>query len=133
MELPAALISILPILWTLASGSVDPKTMLACNQREFRYNVEKPPYVAPDGTTITCKGTVKVWACYGRCETSEVGDYEFPFKLSFHNVCTYGGDVVRRRVTLDCPGYPDPTVELFDVERCECQVCRYDKTSCENI
>ncbi|KAK0059906.1 glycoprotein hormone beta-5, partial [Biomphalaria pfeifferi] len=112
---------------------IDPQTTLSCHLRRYQFRVTKPPIYVSDGSIVHCTGVVTVNSCWGRCDSSEVGDYVMPFKISHHPVCSYTGRD-RKRVTLsDCEGYPDPTVEVFDASGCECKLCDSDYTSCENL
>ncbi|CAL1528498.1 unnamed protein product [Lymnaea stagnalis] len=112
---------------------IDPRTTLSCHVRSFQFRVTKPPITFPDGTTVFCTGSVTVNSCWGRCDSSEIGDYVMPYKISHHPVCSYTGRIRRRATLTECEGYPDPTVDVFDAAGCECKLCDSDYTSCENI
>ncbi|KAK3784569.1 hypothetical protein RRG08_003377 [Elysia crispata] len=113
---------------------INPRTTLMCHVRHYQFRIHKPDVLDPDtGAVLRCSGVVTVNSCWGRCDSSEVGDFMMPFRISNHPVCTYNGRI-RRVVTLsDCHGYPDPTVEVFDARECKCQICDSDITSCENL
>ncbi|RUS74788.1 hypothetical protein EGW08_017455 [Elysia chlorotica] len=129
----ALLLSVLSV--TLPSVElINLQTTLLCHPRHYQYRMQKPDVLDPStGAVLRCSGVVTVRSCWGRCDSSEIGDFMMPFRISYHPVCTYSGRV-RRVVRLeDCPGYPDPTVEVFDASDCNCQICDSDITSCENL
>ncbi|KAJ8721629.1 hypothetical protein PYW07_002404 [Mythimna separata] len=71
-----------------------------------------------------CWDMVKVPSCGGRCDSSEIADWEFPFKKSHHPVCVFGGRrplVVRLR---HCdPGVSSGTdvFHYIAAEDCRCK------------
>ncbi|XP_059174687.1 thyrostimulin beta-5 subunit-like [Physella acuta] len=115
------------------SALIDPSTTLGCHVRSYRFRYTKPPIYDSDGTLLTCTGFVTVNSCWGRCDSSEFGDYVMPYKVSNHPVCSYTGRSRRRALLTECEGYPDPTVEVFDATGCECKLCNSDYMSCENL
>ncbi|KAK7103950.1 thyrostimulin beta-5 subunit-like [Littorina saxatilis] len=118
-----------------ASASlINPRTTLQCHVRSYSFRATKPPIVNENGDLVTCEGEVHVNSCWGRCDSSEIGDFKMPFKVSRHPVCTYTGRVVRTVTLSECQGYPgDPTIEVFDAAGCACRLCDSDFTSCENL
>nr|AXL95452.1 thyrostimulin beta [Conus ermineus] len=127
-------LAVLCLALTRASTSeVNPGTTLQCHVREYSYRTSKPPLLNQRGDLVTCEGIVRVNTCWGRCDSYEVGDFQMPFKVSHHPVCTYAG-YRRRTVTLgNCRGYPDPTIEVLDATACACRPCDSADTSCENL
>ncbi|NP_001191597.1 glycoprotein hormone beta subunit [Aplysia californica] len=112
---------------------VDPRTTLSCHVRSYQFRVTKPPVISEDGQILRCSGIVTVNSCWGRCDSSEIGDYLMPYRISHHPVCTYTGRVPRQVTLSGCEDYPDPTFEVFDAAGCECRLCDSDYTSCENL
>ncbi|KAL8576207.1 hypothetical protein ACOMHN_027862 [Nucella lapillus] len=116
-----------------SASEVNPSTTLQCHVREYSYRASKPPVYNDRGQIITCEGTVHVNTCWGRCDSYEVGDFQMPFKVSHHPVCTYAGYRRRTVVLSNCRGYPDPTIEVLDATACACRACDSGDTSCENL
>nr|ARS73220.1 glycoprotein beta-5 [Deroceras reticulatum] len=112
---------------------IDPSTTLSCHVRRYQLHITKPPVYDRDGVVYRCSGWVTVNSCWGRCDSSEIGDYQMPYKISHHPVCTYTGRVSRVVTLPNCPGYPDPTEIVFDATGCDCRRCNSDYTSCENL
>jgi len=136
LSLPHASLLVVLLLSLLCVGqahAIDPRTTLACHVRSYQFRVVKPTVLDSHGRVLRCAGSVTVNSCWGRCDSSEIGDYVMPYRISHHPVCTYT-DRIWRRVTLQgCGDYPDPTVEVFDAASCECKLCDSDFTSCENL
>ncbi|PVD25803.1 hypothetical protein C0Q70_13463 [Pomacea canaliculata] len=100
------------------STLVDPSTTLGCHVRLYQFHAVKPDIITANGDILTCQGDVTVNSCWGRCDSSEIGDFKMPFKISHHPVCTYTGQRERTVVLSDCEGYPDPTLQVFDATGC---------------
>ncbi|CAG5127361.1 unnamed protein product [Candidula unifasciata] len=133
---PAQVFTVLLIylsLLLIPTASVNPNTTLGCHIRQFEQHVTKPPMYTREGAVVRCSGRVAVNSCWGRCDSSEIGDYQMPFRISSHPVCTYTARINRVVILTDCPGYPDPTEVVFDAAGCECRLCNSDYTSCENL
>ncbi|KAL8619804.1 hypothetical protein ACOMHN_025890 [Nucella lapillus] len=126
-----------PTLLCRASPSppsiINPRTTLQCHVRSYTFRATKPPIINQNGDLVTCHGDVHVKSCWGRCDSSEIGDFKMPFKISDHPVCTYTGRVSRTVRLSHCDDYPDPTVQVFDAAGCACRLCNSDFTSCENL
>ncbi|XP_013187094.1 thyrostimulin beta-5 subunit-like [Amyelois transitella] len=81
-----------------------------------------------------CWDNVKVSSCGGRCDSREVSDWEFPFKISHHPVCVYGS---RRKILVNlrhCDPGVEPDTEKFTflaADDCRCQICSSKHISCE--
>ncbi|BFZ11683.1 hypothetical protein BsWGS_14722 [Bradybaena similaris] len=129
----AVLVVFLGLLLTPTASHTDDSTIIGCHVRHYEQLVTKPPVYTQDGTVVRCSGRVRVRSCWGRCDSSEIGDYQMPFRISSHPVCSYTGRVNRVVTLSDCEGYPDPTEVVFDASGCECRLCNSDYTSCENL
>ncbi|KAK7484978.1 hypothetical protein BaRGS_00023756, partial [Batillaria attramentaria] len=133
MRVPHLFVLLTVVCVGTSTTLINPRTTLRCHVRTYQFRASKPPIVNENGDLVTCEGLVVVNSCWGRCDSSEIGDYKMPFKISHHPVCTYTGRI-RRIVTLsECEGYPDPTIEVFDAAGCACLQCDSDSTSCENL
>ncbi|CAG5126290.1 unnamed protein product [Candidula unifasciata] len=128
----AVIVMVISLLTTPAS-LINPSTTLNCHIREYQMQVTKPQAYDNDGQVVECSGSVTVNSCWGRCDSSEIGDYILPYRISHHPVCTYTGRTSRVATIAGCPNYPDPTVLVFDATGCECRLCNTDYTSCENL
>ncbi|XP_053612927.1 thyrostimulin beta-5 subunit-like isoform X2 [Plodia interpunctella] len=111
-------------LYLVAAGGLEP-----CTKRMTPARAEQM-----DSKGLRCWDNVKVPSCGGRCDSREVSDWEFPFKISHHPVCVYGS----RRKMLVHLRHCDPGVEpdtdkftFFAAEDCRCQICSSQHTSCE--
>ncbi|XP_049868140.1 thyrostimulin beta-5 subunit-like [Pectinophora gossypiella] len=112
-------------LWTVAFS----RDLTSCTKRIYLARAEQ---IDPNG--LRCWDTVKVPSCGGRCDSREISDWQFPFKLSRHPVCGFGARkplIVRLR---HCdPGVAAGT-EVFHyvaADDCRCKVCSSQHTSCE--
>ncbi|BFZ07089.1 hypothetical protein BsWGS_10128 [Bradybaena similaris] len=132
MTVISAVVLAVSLLMTPAS-LIDPSTTLNCHMRIYQMQVTKPPVYDKDGRVVECSGWVTVNSCWGRCDSSEIGDYVMPYRISHHPVCTYTGRTSRIATISGCPDYPDPTEVVFDATGCECRLCNSDYTSCENL
>ena len=65
----------------------------------------------------------------------QIADYQIPYKVSSHPVCTYGSDISSRLVLLDnCDsGYPNAYHEVIDALSCTCSTCTGHNTSCQTL
>ncbi|XP_072939024.1 thyrostimulin beta-5 subunit-like [Epargyreus clarus] len=87
-----------------------------------------------DENGLKCWDAVKVPTCGGRCDSSEIADWEFPFKKSHHPVCMFGSRRLLSVRLRHCDPGVVPGTELFHfvaADDCRCRVCSSHHTSCE--
>lgn len=104
--------------------------IVPCDLQSYSYTA-----VNHDRATGTkCWDRVQLKSCYGHCHTAEIPDYRFPFKKSYHHVCTYH-EKVKKPVTLkNCDeGAPShlKLYETIEAVSCICKLCETTKTNCE--
>ncbi|KAM7299927.1 hypothetical protein ISCGN_020491 [Ixodes scapularis] len=132
--LAVAVVVLCPLFGDASVGVVDTQTTLDCHRREYTFKATRV-----DTKGNRCWDDVTAMSCWGRCDSGEIADWRFPFKKSFHPVCTYDS---RRLVTTqlrNCePEDLDEEDELrtydyFEALSCSCQVCDSTWTSCEGF
>ncbi|XP_041988171.1 thyrostimulin beta-5 subunit [Aricia agestis] len=87
-----------------------------------------------DDNGLRCYDNVKVHMCGGKCESSEISDWEFPFKKSHHPVCVYGARHLLMVRLRHCDTGVTPGTDVFryvTAEDCRCKMCSSQKTNCE--
>ncbi|GBP31625.1 Thyrostimulin beta-5 subunit [Eumeta japonica] len=93
---------------------------LRCNRRFYRHRA-----MQTDMNGLRCWGDVKIMSCWGRCLSSEVADWQFPYKKSDHPVCVHGE---RRHASTRLPHCEPgvaPGTEIYhfvEARNCRCQV-----------
>lgn len=113
-------------------ATINTETLIGCFPREYTFNATKTAVV--NGRTLSCWDIVNVYSCWGRCISFEFGNYEMPYKISHHPVCTYTGKTSRVVRLENChQDFPDPQYEVFDATGCACNFCNSETTSCENL
>ncbi|XP_014675643.1 PREDICTED: glycoprotein hormone beta-5-like [Priapulus caudatus] len=111
-----------------AKDTIDPTSTLICHKREYSYRISKPHNGLP------CWDDVSVMSCWGRCDSNEIGDWVYPFKISHHPVCEHEVRIPRLVRLRHCHSlHPDPYYEVVDAESCACKACETKDTSCESI
>ncbi|CAH1791441.1 unnamed protein product [Owenia fusiformis] len=116
-----------------ATDYINEETTISCLVREYNFKVNKP-HTLPSGEVLQCWDVVSVNSCWGRCDTSEIPDYEIPYKISNHNVCTFTKKVKRVVRLMRCdPRHPDPYYTVYSAADCRCTKCDPDYTSCESL
>ncbi|XP_075526908.1 thyrostimulin beta-5 subunit-like [Dermacentor variabilis] len=114
--------------------AVDTLTTLNCHRREYWFRAART-----NANGSRCWDDVTVMSCWGGCGSREIADWRFPFKKSFHPVCTYGsGKLVRAQLRFCDPEDLDERDELrsyeyYEALSCLCQVCDSSWTSCEGF
>ncbi|XP_054934240.1 thyrostimulin beta-5 subunit isoform X3 [Dermacentor andersoni] len=114
--------------------AVDTLTTLDCHRREYSFRAART-----DANGNRCWDDVTAMSCWGRCDSGEIADWRFPFKKSFHPVCTYGSrKLVRAQLRFCDPEDLDERDELrsyeyYEALSCSCQVCDSTWTSCEGF
>ncbi|XP_037273677.2 glycoprotein hormone beta 5 [Rhipicephalus microplus] len=114
--------------------AVDTLTTIECHRREYSFRATRT-----DGNGNRCWDDVTAMSCWGRCDSGEIADWRFPFKKSFHPVCTYGSrKLVRAQLRFCDPDDLDEGDELrayeyYEALSCSCQVCDSTWTSCEGF
>lgn len=82
----------------------------------------------------TCWDVVSVKSCMGWCDSNEISDYKFPFKRSFHPVCTFSGRIPSVATLRYCDDDVAPITRQYhymEATSCKCQACSSTDTSCE--
>ncbi|XP_022087629.1 glycoprotein hormone beta-5-like [Acanthaster planci] len=98
---------------------------LSCTPRQYLKYYAQKPGCRPQRVTI--------YGCYGRCHTSEVPRLLPPYKISDHDMCSYG-ETEQREIQLDdCDPGVDPTFGYIDAVSCVCEKCRSAFTYCQGI
>ncbi|KAH6924850.1 hypothetical protein HPB50_025727 [Hyalomma asiaticum] len=114
--------------------AVDTLTTIECHRREYSFRATRT-----DANGNRCWDDVTAMSCWGRCDSGEIADWRFPFKKSFHPVCTYGSrKLVRAQLRFCDPEDLDErdelrTYEYYEALSCSCQVCDSTWTSCEGF
>nr|XP_022917830.1 thyrostimulin beta-5 subunit [Onthophagus taurus] len=111
--------------------SMDPVDTLQCHRRSYTYKVSQM-----DVNGRQCRDTLRVWACWGRCDSNEISDYRFPFKKSSHPVCVHYARTKSVAFLRDCDEDALPLTaryEYLEAASCRCQLCSSSDTSCEGV
>ncbi|KAG8181945.1 hypothetical protein JTE90_000056 [Oedothorax gibbosus] len=125
------------VLFLIASVSlgknivVDPENTLECHRREFTFKA-----VQTDDNGFQCWDQVTAMACWGRCDSGEIGDWRFPYKRPFHPVCVHDSREVRSVILRNCHPAADLRIaeyEYYEAVSCSCIKCDSSTTSCQGI
>jgi Cystine-knot domain len=106
------------------------KAPIGCHKRLYTYQI-----IQKDAKGYTCSDTVSVNACWGRCDSKEVSDWKFPFKMSHHPVCVHKGTTKVVIMLQNCDPDASPEArryEYIEPVNCMCQICSSKSTSCES-
>lgn len=105
------------------------RTPLGCNRQVYTYLVTQV-----DSNGYECSDNVSVQSCWGRCDSSEISDWKFPYKRSFHPVCMHAGRQKSVAILKNChplAGMEARRYEFMEPVSCTCQMCTSKDTSCE--
>ncbi|XP_054706885.1 thyrostimulin beta-5 subunit-like [Uloborus diversus] len=111
--------------WAL-SGTEE---VLECLRREYTLRAVKT-----DLKGRHCWDTLKVATCWGRCDSFEIPDWRFPYKISYHPVCVHDRKVLRRVMLRNCEIGADRELALYEfleAESCTCRLCNSSDTFCD--
>lgn len=102
---------------------------LGCHKRMYTYRITQN-----DATGKQCWDDVKVMSCWGRCDSSEISDYKFPYKKSFHPVCVHAARQAAVTYLKNC--HPEASeearrYEYMEAVSCHCHTCVSSDTDCE--
>lgn len=102
---------------------------LGCHRRLYTYRVTQSDFQGRD-----CWDHVSVWSCWGRCDSSEISDWKFPYKRSFHPVCVHAQRQPAVAILKNC--HPDASESIreykyMEAVNCHCHTCSTEDTSCE--
>ncbi|XP_034100863.1 thyrostimulin beta-5 subunit isoform X2 [Drosophila albomicans] len=102
---------------------------LGCHRRLYTYRVTQSDFQGRE-----CWDNVSVWSCWGRCDSSEISDWKFPYKRSFHPVCVHAQRQPSVAILKNC--HPDATDSIrkykyMEAVNCHCHTCSTEDTSCE--
>ncbi|KAH8328914.1 hypothetical protein KR067_005902, partial [Drosophila pandora] len=110
-------------------NSEPPVTSLGCHRRLYSYKVTQT-----DSLGHECWDYVSVWSCWGRCDSSEISDWKFPYKRSFHPVCVHAQRQPATAILKNChPEVHESTnkYQYMEAVKCHCHTCSTQDTSCE--
>ncbi|XP_017061645.1 thyrostimulin beta-5 subunit [Drosophila ficusphila] len=102
---------------------------LGCHRRVYTYKVTQS-----DSLGHECWDYVSVWSCWGRCDSSEISDWKFPYKRSFHPVCVHAHRQPVMAILKNCHPKAEKSVSKYhymEAVNCNCQTCSTQDTSCE--
>ncbi|XP_071503450.1 glycoprotein hormone beta-5-like [Diadema antillarum] len=108
------------VLCPTAVGAANAR--LGCHVRQYlQYTAEKSG----------CRPqNIVVDACFGRCDTYEIPELEFPFKSSHHQMCSYQ-EVETVAIELnDCDPGVNRTFLYKNAKSCKCRNCWPYNTFC---
>ncbi|XP_017073292.1 thyrostimulin beta-5 subunit [Drosophila eugracilis] len=104
-------------------------TPLGCHRRLYTYKVTQSDLLGHE-----CWDYVSVWSCWGRCDSSEISDWKFPYKRSFHPVCVHAKRHSVTAILKNCHPNTEESVRKYqytEAVNCNCQRCSTQDTSCE--
>ncbi|XP_032595176.1 thyrostimulin beta-5 subunit [Drosophila grimshawi] len=102
---------------------------LGCHRRMYTYRVTQS-----DAQGHECWDHVSVWSCWGRCDSSEISDWKFPYKRSFHPVCVHANRQPSVAMLKNCHPDADESIRKYsymEAINCHCHTCSTEDTSCE--
>ncbi|XP_017036428.1 thyrostimulin beta-5 subunit [Drosophila kikkawai] len=102
---------------------------LGCHRRLYTYKVTQTDIQGNE-----CWDYVSVWSCWGRCDSSEISDWKFPYKRSFHPVCVHAKRQPAVAILKNCHSEADESISKYhymEAVNCHCQTCSTQDTSCE--
>ncbi|KAH8272166.1 hypothetical protein KR018_004488, partial [Drosophila ironensis] len=102
---------------------------LGCHRRLYTYKVTQT-----DPLGHECWDYVSVWSCWGRCDSSEISDWKFPYKRSFHPVCVHAQRQAAAATLKNCHMDADENTRQYqymEAVNCHCHTCSTQDTSCE--
>ncbi|XP_055853030.1 thyrostimulin beta-5 subunit [Episyrphus balteatus] len=102
---------------------------LGCHRRMYTYRVTQS-----DAQGRECWDLVNVMSCWGRCDSSEISDWKFPYKKAHHPVCVHAARAPAVAVLKNC--HPEASLEIRKYEymeavSCHCHTCSSLDTACE--
>ncbi|XP_055379260.1 thyrostimulin beta-5 subunit [Condylostylus longicornis] len=110
--------------------SAPTKSALGCHTRLYTYRVSQT-----DSQGRECWDYVSVMSCWGRCDSSEISDWKFPYKKSFHPVCVHAHRTKAFAILRHCHPDVEPETnryEYLEAKSCHCHTCSStDNVSCE--
>ncbi|KAL7738827.1 hypothetical protein ACLKA6_001346 [Drosophila palustris] len=102
---------------------------LGCHRRLYTYRVTQSDYQGRE-----CWDNVSVWSCWGRCDSSEISDWKFPYKRSFHPVCVHAQRQPTVAILKNCHPEANDNIRKYnymEAINCHCHTCSTEDTSCE--
>ncbi|KFM62737.1 Glycoprotein hormone beta-5, partial [Stegodyphus mimosarum] len=100
-----------------------------CLRREYTLKATRS-----DAFGRQCWDIIRVTSCWGRCDSFEIPDWRFPYKISVHPVCIHDHKKLRRVLLRNCDPGADPHLriyEYYEAETCSCKVCNSSDTFCD--
>lgn len=132
--LAVAVVALCPLLSDTVATLVNTQTTLECHRREYTFKATRS-----DSKGNVCWDDITAMSCWGRCDSGEIADWRFPFKKSFHPVCTYDSRRLVKTQLRHCQpkdlSEEDElrVYEYLEALSCSCQVCDSTWTSCEGF
>ncbi|XP_046664354.1 thyrostimulin beta-5 subunit-like [Homalodisca vitripennis] len=114
-----------------AMHMIDPQSTLDCHRRLYSYTVTQR-----DSQGRTCRDTINVMSCWGRCDSNEISDWRFPYKRSYHPVCLHDSRELTTTILRNCDPDVEPGTERYQFLQalsCRCLVCKSSEASCEGL
>nr|XP_015930088.1 thyrostimulin beta-5 subunit-like [Parasteatoda tepidariorum] len=105
------------------------KGVLSCLRREYTLKATRT-----DRDGRQCWDIIRAISCWGRCDSFEIPDWRFPYKISVHPVCMHERRKLRRVELRNCDPGADEELrfyEYYDAESCSCGVCNSSDTFCD--
>jgi len=102
---------------------------LRCLVRQFNFTA-----TVTDANGKRCRGQVSTKACFGSCDSYEVGTFEFPWIVRVQPVCNYDGVVMKEIRLSDCdPGVDNGALvyRFPEASSCSCAICDPREQACE--
>ncbi|GFY70214.1 thyrostimulin beta-5 subunit [Trichonephila inaurata madagascariensis] len=115
-----------------ADQSIDTsfKNVLQCLRREYTLKATQS-----DDYGRRCWDVIRTTSCWGRCDSFEIPDWRFPYKISIHPVCMHDQKILRKVRLRHCdPPDTDDDLriyEYYDAITCSCGVCNSSDTFCD--
>nr|XP_054759855.1 glycoprotein hormone beta-5-like [Lytechinus pictus] len=115
-------LTVLVLYITIWPTKVEANGRLGCHVRQYlQYKAEKPG-CRPQNLVLD--------ACFGRCDTYEVPELEFPFKSSHHEMCSYHQVQLATIELDDCDPGVNRTYTYRNARSCKCRNCSPYNTFC---
>ncbi|XP_005182588.1 thyrostimulin beta-5 subunit [Musca domestica] len=124
----AQVLDVMP-MQPINSGGSPPNGHLGCHRKQLTYRVTQA-----DSKGRECWDYVSVSACWGHCDSSEISDWKFPYKRSFHPVCVHATRQPAVVLLGNCHPEADEEArryEYLEAVSCHCHTCSTMDTSCE--
>ncbi|KAK7575806.1 hypothetical protein V9T40_012092 [Parthenolecanium corni] len=119
------------MIFIIRGACKDPESILDCHRRLYNQTVTKK-----DALGRSCWDKVSAVSCWGRCDSREIPDWQFPYKKSFHPVCIHDERELFKMTLKNCEEGTEPGTEIFEYYEavsCKCSACKSSEASCEGL